>query len=73
MSLGKMLAESAGKYAERVAVIHGDRRITYRELERAACALANHLRSEGLGKGDKVALMLPNCPISESRRWAASP
>jgi long-chain acyl-CoA synthetase len=43
-------------------VIHGDRRITYRELERAACALANHLRSEGLGKGDKVALMLPNCP-----------
>jgi long-chain acyl-CoA synthetase len=62
MSLGKMLAESAGKYAERVAVIHGDRRITYRKLERAACALANHLRSEGLGKGDKVALMLPNCP-----------
>ena len=62
MSLGKMLAENAGTYAERVAVIHGDRRITYRELEQAACALANHLRSLGLGKGDKVALMLPNCP-----------
>jgi len=62
MSLGKMLAESAGKYAERVAVIHGDRKMTYRELERAACALANHLRSLGLGQGDKVALMLPNCP-----------
>ena len=62
MSLGKMLAESAGEYVERVAVIHGDRRITYRELERAACALANHLRSLGLGQGDKVALMLPNCP-----------
>ncbi len=62
MSLGKMLAESAETYAERVAVIHGDRRITYRELEQAACSLANHLRSEGLGKGDKVALMLPNCP-----------
>jgi long-chain acyl-CoA synthetase len=62
MNLGKMLAENAERYGERVAVIHGDRRITYRELERAACALANHLRSEGLGKGDKVALMLPNCP-----------
>ncbi|MBU4583143.1 MAG: long-chain fatty acid--CoA ligase [Proteobacteria bacterium] len=62
MSLGKMLAESAGKYAERVAMIHDDRRITYRELERAACALANHLRSLGLGRGDMVAVMLPNCP-----------
>jgi len=62
MSLGKMLAESAGKYAERMAVTHGDRKMTYRELERAACALANRLRSLGLDRGDKVALMLPNCP-----------
>ncbi|MEK6534689.1 MAG: long-chain fatty acid--CoA ligase, partial [Thermodesulfobacteriota bacterium] len=62
MSLGKMLAESAGEYAEKVAIVHGDRKMTYRELERAACALANHLRSLGLGRGDKVALMLPNCP-----------
>ncbi len=62
MSLGKMLAESAEQYAEHIAVIHGDRRITYRELDRAACALGNHLRSLGIGKGDKVALMLPNCP-----------
>jgi long-chain acyl-CoA synthetase len=62
MSLGQMLAESAERFAENVAVIHGERRITYRELNRAACALANHLRSLGIGKGDKVALMLPNCP-----------
>lgn len=61
MSLGRMLAESAGKFVERVAVVDGDRRITYRELDQAACALANHLRAEGIGKGDKVALMLPNC------------
>lgn len=62
MSLGKMLAESAERYAENIAVIHGDRKITYRELDRAACALGNHLRSLGLGKGDRVSLMLPNCP-----------
>lgn len=62
MSLGKMLSESAERYAENWAVIHGEVRITYRELNRAACALGNHLRSLGLGKGDKVALMLPNCP-----------
>ncbi|MBU0575881.1 MAG: long-chain fatty acid--CoA ligase, partial [Proteobacteria bacterium] len=62
MSLGKMLAESAGRFAERVAVVHGERRITYRELNLAACALGNHLRSLGFGKGYKVAVMLPNCP-----------
>ena len=62
MNLGRMLAESAGKYSEYVAVIHGNRRIVYRELEQAACALTNHLRSLGLGRGDKVAIMLPNCP-----------
>ena len=62
MSLGKMLAESAGRYAKRVALVHGERRITYGELNRAACALGNHLRSLGFGKGDKVAVMLPNCP-----------
>ena len=62
MSLGKMLSESAERHAENWAVIHGETRVTYRELNRAACALGNHLRSLGLGKGDKVALMLPNCP-----------
>ncbi len=62
MSLGNMLAESAEQYAGNIAVIHGDRKITYRELDRAACSLGNHLRSLGIGKGDKIALMLPNCP-----------
>lgn len=62
MNLGSMLTQSAKAHADMVAVVHGDRKILYRELEEAACALANHLKSEGFGKGDKVALMLPNCP-----------
>ncbi|MDD1632722.1 MAG: AMP-binding protein [Methylococcaceae bacterium] len=61
MSLGKMLTESAESYPENTAVIQGEKRLTYRELNRAACALGNHLRSLGLGKGDKVGIMLPNC------------
>ncbi|MBA4423360.1 MAG: long-chain fatty acid--CoA ligase [Syntrophus sp. (in: bacteria)] len=61
MSLGKMLTESAERYPENTAVIQGEKRMTYRELNRATCALGNHLRSLGLGKGDKVTLMLPNC------------
>ncbi|MFX5562988.1 AMP-binding protein, partial [Acinetobacter baumannii] len=34
--------------------------ITYSELGRAAGAIAAWLQSEGLGKGDRVAIMLPN-------------
>src|SRR3989339_234 len=62
VSLGKMLSESAERYKDHWAVVHGERRITYRELNRAAYALGNHLRSLGFGKGDKLAVMLPNCP-----------
>ncbi len=61
MSLGRMLAESADRYPENTAVIQGDTKLTYRELDRAACVLGSHLRSLGLGKGSKVAVMLPNC------------
>jgi len=61
-NLAMMLEESAAKYAGRVALINNNARLTYLELERAACALGNHLRSLGLGRGDKVAIMLPNCP-----------
>jgi len=61
-NLAMMLKETAARYAERVALITSDSRMTYLELERSACALGSHLRSLGLGKGDKVAIMLPNCP-----------
>jgi long-chain acyl-CoA synthetase len=57
-----MLSESAERYGKNRAVISGETQITYRELNRGACSLGNHLQSLGLGKGDKVALMLPNCP-----------
>ena len=37
MSLGKMLTESAEHTPENTAVIQGEKRMTYRELNRAAC------------------------------------
>ncbi|MCK9364552.1 MAG: long-chain fatty acid--CoA ligase [Syntrophales bacterium] len=61
-NLAMMLEKSAAQYAKRTALISNDARLTYLELEKAACALGSHLRSLGLGKGDKVAIMLSNCP-----------
>ena len=36
--------------------------MTYKELYESAMKFANYLRSLGVEKGDRVAIMLPNCP-----------
>ena len=60
MNLGVMLADCAQRYPDRMAVICGDRRIAFSELEERARKLANALLAEGLVKGERVALYLPN-------------
>ena len=37
------------------------REITYGEFHRQACALAAELRRRGVRKGDRIAVMVPNC------------
>jgi long-chain acyl-CoA synthetase len=39
-----------------------DRVITYREMNNAACKLANALKKDGIKKGDRIAVTLPNSP-----------
>ena len=57
-----LLARAAFMYADKSAVVHGDRRYTYAEFGERAWRLANGLRAAGLRKGDRVATLLPNCP-----------
>lgn len=57
-----MLDDTVKNYAERVALIRDKKRFTYEQVNRAVNAVAHLLRSSGIGKGDKVALMLPNIP-----------
>ena len=56
------LERSADVFADKVAVVYRDRRLTYSELaeetQRAAAALAR----AGVGPGDRVAYLLPNLP-----------
>ena len=47
---------------DREAVISGDRRLTFAELEARANRLAHHLAAAGVGEGDHVAAYLPNGP-----------
>ena len=52
---------AADAVPEREALVVGDQRRTYGELEDRANRLANHLAGRGVGPGDHVALYLENC------------
>jgi fatty-acyl-CoA synthase len=56
------LERSVLVYPHRVAVVHEDRRYTYRELGARVNRLASALRRAGLEKGDRVAFICPNIP-----------
>ena len=56
------LRRSAYVWPDKVAVVHGERRDTYRRLEERANRLASGLRTAGLGKLDRVAIIAPNTP-----------
>ncbi|MDA1089339.1 MAG: acyl-CoA synthetase [Proteobacteria bacterium] len=53
---------AASVYPEKVAVIHGDSRFTYRQFAERCRRLASALTKRGLGLGDTVAVMAPNSP-----------
>src|SRR5439155_9787577 len=56
------LPRTASIHPERVAVIHGDRRIVYRDFDARARRLASALVRHGIGPGDTVSAVLPNVP-----------
>jgi fatty-acyl-CoA synthase len=56
------LRRSAYVYPDKVAVVHGDRRFTYRQLDERVNRLASALILAGLAPGDRVAFLAPNIP-----------
>lgn len=59
-TIGRMLSDNAERYADRMAIIDGDRRLTYRDLLRDARLLARALIASGIGRGDLVTCWAPN-------------
>jgi len=62
MNMEKLLCETTRRYPENPAVIYDGKHISYQDLDRFVEALAQHLQKLGVRKGDKVAIMLANCP-----------
>jgi fatty-acyl-CoA synthase len=56
------LRRAAAVYPDKLAVIDGAARFTYRELCSRCRRLADALRRRGIGRGDTVAVMAPNVP-----------
>src|ERR1700682_5104677 len=56
------LSAIAVRFPARTAIRFFGRSITYRELDGAANRFANALLALGVSKGDRVALLMPNCP-----------
>jgi len=64
MNIAEVLVDDnvkAGR-GDKPAYLYGDRRITYRELQRMVNVFGNALKSLGVGVGDRVMLRLPNIP-----------
>lgn len=55
-----IIRRSAARTPNKVAIIEGDREITYREFDHLVSQFANYLLSRGLQKGDKVATLCLN-------------
>ena len=60
VAVGDILARGAAQVPDKIAVIDGDNRKTYNELNSRANALAVSLADIGLKKGDRTAIYMPN-------------
>jgi fatty-acyl-CoA synthase len=59
-SLGDVLHRTARRYPGKLAVVDGDRRVTYAEFDAAVNRAAHALTARGLVKGDRLALLARN-------------
>jgi long-chain acyl-CoA synthetase len=58
--LTHLLEESAGKHSRKTAFVCGSETISFRELHRRSSAFAAAMRSIGVGRNDRVLILLPN-------------
>ncbi len=72
MNIGSLLTRHARYRADHTALVVGGRRLAYGHLNARVNALANAMLAAGLGKGDKVATVLPNCLELMVAYWAAA-
>jgi len=72
VSIYQLLKKSEVKYGSRIAIVSDDEeKITYTELKEKVDFLASAWEHEGLNKGERIGLMLPNTPYYIIAYYAA--
>ncbi|MBW2093584.1 MAG: long-chain-fatty-acid--CoA ligase [Deltaproteobacteria bacterium] len=72
MKLGSLLERVNRLYPDKIGVVCGEHRFTYREFARRVSRLAACLQHEGIGKGDRVAICHQNCHYFLEAYFAAA-
>jgi non-ribosomal peptide synthetase component E (peptide arylation enzyme) len=71
-SVGRVLEDKAKTIGEKVYLLHGDMKITYKEINAGANSIANSLLRLGIKKGDKVCVIMTNS-VEYFHTWFAWP
>jgi acyl-CoA synthetase (AMP-forming)/AMP-acid ligase II len=66
-TIPRMVRASAARFGDRDAIVDGDRRLSFRDIETEMLAVARSLLARGVEPGDRVALWAPN-----SASWITS-
>jgi len=72
MNIGTLLQRHAHYRPDHLALVVGQERLTYRDLNKRVNKLANALLRVGVRKGEKIATILPNCQELVLAYWAAA-
>ena len=62
MNIGQFLTKAARTFPNKLAIEHGERRLSYAKFNNRANRLANALCKCGIQPGDNVAVLMYNCP-----------
>jgi long-chain acyl-CoA synthetase len=68
--LYEILERTAAKHPDRPAIIFNNWTVSYKKLKRLVDLTAANLKKAGVKPGERVAIMLPNCPQTVITYWA---
>lgn len=71
-TMGRIIADKARRIPGRTFLIWQGERYSYQDLETITNRYANGFAAHGIGHGDHVAVMLPNCPAFFWTVWGLS-